>query len=59
MQMVNIFNEHGIPTYFFKRCDMAVDLRNYIFDNLQKENNISTRDLEIALTINANGEYIY
>jgi hypothetical protein len=37
---------------------MAVDLRNYIFDNLQKENNILTWDLQTALKINANEEYI-
>jgi hypothetical protein len=37
--MVNIFNEHGIPTYFFKRCDMAVDLFDYLKDNLKNENN--------------------
>jgi hypothetical protein len=56
--MVNIFNEHGIPTYFFKRCDMAVDLFDYLKDNLQKENNILTWDLQTALKINANEEYI-
>jgi hypothetical protein len=60
MQMVNIFNELTIPIYYFSKIyDMSVDLLIYISNNLYHENiDTLTRDLEIALTTNANGEYI-
>jgi hypothetical protein len=58
--MVNIFNELTIPIYYFSKIyDMSVDLLIYISNNLYHENiDTLTRDLEIALTTNANGEYI-
>ena len=57
--MVNIFNEDGIPTYFFDSISITTDLLNYLYDNLENENyNLFRWDLRNALTINANGEYI-
>jgi hypothetical protein len=58
--MVNIFNDLTIPKQFFNlSLNITHDLHNYIFDNLKNENyNILSGDLNNALTINANGEYI-
>jgi hypothetical protein len=60
MQMVNIFNELTIPIYYFSKIyDVSVDLLNYLYNNLKKENfNTLTWNLQDALTTNANGEYI-
>jgi hypothetical protein len=60
MQMVNIFNELTIPRYYFSKIyDVSVDLLNYLYNNLKKENfNTLTWNLQDALTTNANGEYI-
>jgi hypothetical protein len=50
--MENIFNKHGIPTYFF-------NFSLYISDNLYHENiDTLTWDLQTELKINANGKYI-
>jgi hypothetical protein len=61
MQMDNIFNKLTIPRYFFNDISfvMSDDLRNYLYDNLQNENETLIWDLRNALTINVNGEYIY
>ena len=58
--MVNIFNELTIPRYYFSKIyDVSVDLLNYLYNNLKKENfNTLTWNLQDALTTNANGEYI-
>jgi len=58
--MVNIFNELTIPIYYFSKIyDVSVDLLNYLYNNLKKENfNTLTWNLQDALTTNANGEYI-
>jgi hypothetical protein len=60
MQMKNIFNELTIPIYYFSKIyDVSVDLLNYLYNNLKKENfNTLTWNLQDALTTNANGEYI-
>jgi hypothetical protein len=62
MQIVNIFNDLTIPRYFFSiNLNLKLikpDLHNYIFDNLQKENNILRWDLQNALKTNSNEEYI-
>jgi hypothetical protein len=60
MQMVNIFNELIISIYYFSKIyDVSVDLLNYLYNNLKKENfNTLTWNLQDALTTNANGEYI-
>jgi hypothetical protein len=59
--MDNIFNKLTIPRYFFNDISfvMSDDLRNYLYDNLQNENETLIWDLRNALTINVNGEYIY
>jgi hypothetical protein len=50
MQMVNIFNDLTIPTYFFKRCDISEDLYIYLSDKLLNENNnILSWELKNAL----------
>jgi hypothetical protein len=58
--MVNIFNELIISIYYFSKIyDVSVDLLNYLYNNLKKENfNTLTWNLQDALTTNANGEYI-
>ena len=58
--MVNKFEKHGIPTYFFNfSLYISDNLLFYLYDNLYHENiDTLTRDLEIALTNYANGEYI-
>jgi hypothetical protein len=58
--MKNIFNELTIPIYYFSKIyDVSVDLLNYLYNNLKKENfNTLTWNLQDALTTNANGEYI-
>jgi hypothetical protein len=59
--MENIFFKYIIPIYFFNDMSfvMSDDLLKYIIDNLKDENNIIlTWELDTALTINANGEYI-
>jgi hypothetical protein len=54
--MVNIFINLIIPTYFFNlSLNITHDLYYYLYNNLQKENNILRWDLQNALTINANG----
>jgi hypothetical protein len=60
MQMVNIFNELIISIYYFSKIyDVSVDLLNYLYNNLKKENfNTLTWNLQDALTTNANGKYI-
>jgi hypothetical protein len=63
MQMENIFTEHEILTYFFDRYfvyHINPNLLMYLYDNLKNENYETLRmDLEIALTNNVNGEYIW
>jgi hypothetical protein len=58
--MKNKFNELTIPSDYFNSFyhHITHDLLFYLFDNLQKENYNLLRDLEEALTTNANGEYI-
>ena len=58
--MVNIFNELTIPIYYFSKIyDVSVDLLNYLYNNLKKENfNTLKWDLKTALTTNASGKYI-
>jgi hypothetical protein len=57
--MKNIFKKITIPRYFFNiYLNLKPNLHNYIFDNLQKENNILRWDLQNALTNNTNGKYI-
>jgi hypothetical protein len=59
--MENIFNEHQIPRYYFFNIEKYVklDLWYYIYNNLHHHENYRLRwDLQNALTINANGEYI-
>jgi hypothetical protein len=58
--MVNKFEKHGIPTYFFNfSLSISDDLLFYLYDNLYHENyNILRWGLSIALKTNANGEYI-
>jgi hypothetical protein len=58
--MVNIFINLIIPSDYFNSFyhHITHDLLFYLFDNLQKENYNLLRDLEEALTTNANGEYI-
>jgi hypothetical protein len=55
--MVNKFEKHGIPTYFFNfSLYISDNLLFYLYDNLYHENyNILRWDLSIALTTNANG----
>jgi hypothetical protein len=58
--MVNIFEKITIPTYFFDSISITTDLLNYLYDNLENENyNLFRWDLRNALTINANGKYIF
>jgi hypothetical protein len=59
--MENIFFKYIITNYFFNDMSfvMSDDLLKYLNENLKDENNIIlTWDLDTALTINANGEYI-
>jgi hypothetical protein len=58
--MKNIFNELIISIYYFSKIyDVSVDLLNYLYNNLKKENfNTLTWNLQDALKTNANGEYI-
>jgi hypothetical protein len=61
--MVNIFEKIRITNYFFdiylNLKLIKPDLHNYLFDNLKNENNNILRwDLQTALKINANEEYI-
>ena len=59
--MENIFTELNLHYEYFNHKslnNLKLDLWFYLFDNLQKENNILRWDLQIALKINANGEYI-
>jgi hypothetical protein len=59
--MENLFNELTIPMYFFNENLLNYithDLLIYICNNLHGENNLLKQDLEEALTINANEEYI-
>jgi hypothetical protein len=60
--MVNIFNDLTIPNYFFDSFYLYIlhdDILNHLYNNLKRENiDTLTRDLEIALTNYANGEYI-
>jgi hypothetical protein len=60
MQMVKIFKKITIPSDYFNSFyhHITHDLLFYLFDNLQNENYNLLRDLEEALTTNANGEYI-
>jgi hypothetical protein len=56
--MVNIFINLIIPTYFFNlSLNITHDLWCYLYDNLYDET--LRWNLRNALTINANGEYIY
>ena len=60
--MENLYIKNQIPTYFFN-LDMLSDIKSdlivYLYNNLYIENYMILRwDLKIALTINANGEYI-
>jgi hypothetical protein len=60
--MKNIFNKQIIE-YFSNKIymikDISEDLYIYLFDNLFDENyKILSRDLQNALTNNANGKYI-
>jgi hypothetical protein len=65
MQMVNIFNEITIIDKFFKNdlINLKIkthDLWFYLYYNLEDENyNLFRWEFKTALTINANGEYIY
>jgi hypothetical protein len=58
--MVNKFEKRKITTHFFDSIsNLKNDLLFYLYDNLYHENiDTLTRDLEIALTNYANGEYI-
>jgi hypothetical protein len=58
--MENIFNKHGIPTYFFNfSLYISDNLLFYLYDNLYHENiDTLTWDLQTELKINANGKYI-
>jgi hypothetical protein len=57
MQMVNIFINLIIPTYFFNlSLNITHDLWCYLYDNLYDET--LRWNLRNALTINANGKYI-
>ena len=56
--MKNIFKKITIPNYFFDSISISDDLRNYLYDNLQNENETLIWDLRNALTNNANGKYI-
>jgi hypothetical protein len=58
--MENIFNKHGIPTYFFNfSLYISDNLLFYLYDNLYHENiDTLTRGLKTELKINANGKYI-
>jgi hypothetical protein len=58
--MKNIFNELTIPRYYFFNFSINIthSLYDYLYNNLQKENNILRWDLQNALTNNANEEYI-
>jgi hypothetical protein len=58
--MVNKFEKRKITTHFFDSIsNLKNDLLIYLYDNLYHENiDTLTRDLEIALTNYANGEYI-
>jgi hypothetical protein len=59
--MENIFNEHGIPTYFFNSFyhHIKPDLLNYLYDNLYNENiDTLTWDLDTAITNEANEKNI-
>ena len=59
--MVNIFNNLTIPNNYFFNFSLNIthDLHSYLDDNLEDENNIIlTWDLDTALTINVNEEYI-
>jgi hypothetical protein len=59
--MENIFFKYIITNYFFNDMSFVMldDLLKYLNENLKDENNIIlTWDLDTALTINANGEYI-
>jgi hypothetical protein len=57
MQKKNIFNELTIPRYYFFNFSINIthSLYDYLYNNLQKENNILRWDLQNALTNNANG----
>jgi hypothetical protein len=57
--MNNIFEKLITKQYFDVFSNLKNDLLFYLYDNLYHENiDTLTRDLEIELRINANGEYI-
>jgi spore coat protein CotH len=61
--MENIINKLITSSHFFdvylNLKDIKPDLLMYLYNNLENENyNILRWDLQIALKINANGEYI-
>jgi hypothetical protein len=60
MEMENIFDKQDhLFSNLFKNINLEWDLIDYLYINLEKENyETFLLDLEIALTINANGEYI-
>jgi hypothetical protein len=57
--MNNIFEKLITKQYFDIFSNLKNDLLFYLYDNLYHENiDTLTRDLEIELRINTNGEYI-
>ena len=57
--MENIFNKIEILSHYFDSISIKTDLWIYLIDNLDKENyQTFCWDLSIALTTNANEEYI-
>jgi hypothetical protein len=56
--MVNIFTELIIPCHYFNNSinleDIKTDLFDYLYDNLEDENNKFRWDLRNALKTNAN-----
>jgi hypothetical protein len=57
--MNNIFEKLITKQYFDVFSNLKNDLLFYLYDNLYHENiDTLTRDLEIELKINTNGEYI-
>jgi hypothetical protein len=56
--MKNIFEKCKITDYFFDSISITTDLFDYLFDNLENENDNLKWDLKTELTINANGKFI-
>ena len=60
--MNNIFDKLNLQNYFYgiylNFKDIKEDLFDYLYENLYNENKTLSWNFQLALTNNANGEYI-